>query len=279
MARRRNIIARLPLAPVFALLFGTAFAIVVAAMPDWRFEQAVGWTGLGSMLSVARPPLGLKARLLAVMLVFALIAILVWFAVTAVERLLAPQAPQEDDDEFLDLAAFAETLPPLDKPRRPIFADKELGAPFMSDEALRTVPVVLPEVTAAPDTPTPPVVDHVEAVEPVIAGSEQLSGEVVDLEMPLDVAEFDLPLPPQDFAAIPGESSIDTLIRRLEAGMARRAGPRPPSPPTSGSPMPNPVSEMRELLELNREPDLSRDIGSDRALDTLQRLAARRTVV
>ncbi len=279
MARRRNIIESLPLAPVFALLFGTAFAIVIAAMPGWRFEQAVESSGLGALLSVARPPLGLKARLLAVMLVFALVAILVWLATTAVERLLAPRAPQDEDDEFLGLAAFAETLPPLEKPRRPIFADKELGAPFMSDEALRTAPAVVPEFLAAPETSAPPVVNHVDVVEPVIDGAEPLSGEAPELEKPLDVAEFDLPSPPDDFVAIPGESSIETLIRRLEAGMARRAGPRPPNPPTSRSPMPNPVSEMRDLLERNREPELPGDDGSERALDTLQRLAAHRMAV
>ncbi len=279
MARRRNFIDTLPLAPVFALLFGTAVGIVVAAMPDWRFEQAVGSTALGSILSVARPPLGLKARLLAVMLAFALVAILVWLAVTAVERLLAARIPKEDDDEFLDLTAFAETLPPLDKPRRPIFADKELGAPFMSDEALRTAPPIAPELLASPETSLSQATDVEGGEDAVLDDREGVPLDSPSLETPLDVAEFDLPSPPDSFAAIPGETSIETLIRRLEAGMARRAGPRPPSPPTSRSPMPNPASEMRDLLERNREVEMARDGGSARALDTLQRLAARRMTV
>ncbi len=276
MAKRRTLIDRLPLAPVFALMFGTAVAIVVAAMPQWRYEQAIGWTGLGSLLAVARPPLGLKARLLGVMLVFALVAIIMWLAVTVVERALAARSPAQDDDDLLDLAAFAETLPPLDKPRRPIFADKELGAPFMSDEALKTAPIAQPFVDEM--EPAPPIAD---IVAPAVAETPEAAIEPSALEAPLDVAEFDLPPAPPDFAVLPGESSIDTLIRRLEAGMARRAGPRPPGPPTFRSPSPGagPLSAMRDLMERNRDGDVPDESGAARALDTLQRLASRRLAV
>lgn len=289
MAKRRNFIDRVPLAPVFALMFGTAVAIVIAATPQWMFESAVASTGLGSMLAVAQPPLGLKARLLAIALGFALVAILVWLAVTAVQRLIdGPVARTDDDyddrfDEELDLGAYADTLPPIDAPRRPIFADKELGAPFMSDEALTTAVAPLEPVTvldlpvAEPDAPL-----VLEAPEPVVEIAEVLAEPQVFttpaaldpvLEAPLDVAEFDLPPVPEAAEALPGESSIDTLIRRLEAGLARRAGP-PPSGPAS--PAANPAGIMRDVMAINREPEAQNDPGSARALDTLQRLAARR---
>ncbi|UVO52741.1 hypothetical protein [Sphingomonas sp. SUN039] len=292
MAKRRNFIDRLPLAPVFALLFGTAVAIVIAAMPQWRFEQAVGATGLGSVLSVAVPPLGLKARLLAVMLGFALVATLVWLAATLVQRLIDGPKPRVDDDadDELDLGAYIDTLPPVDAPRRPIFADRELGAPFMSDEALATAPA-LPLVLTPPEPVTEPeqelaleapevepepalVLDAPEETVPV-APEPAVPQMDVDpaLEAPLDIAEFDLPPVADAREPISDESSIDTLIRRLEAGMARRAGPPPPNPPAAAA---NPLSAMRDMMGIAREPEAQNDIGSARALDTLQRLAARR---
>lgn len=261
MARRRNFIDRVPLAPVFALMFGTAVAILIAATPQWMFESAVASTGLGSIFTVAQPPLGLKARLLAIALGFALVAIIVWLSVSAVQRLIAGPLARADDgfDDELDLGAYVDNLPPVDAPRRPIFADKELGAPFMSDEALATM-AAPPEPFMAPDMPEAEVWFAPVLVDPA-------------LEAPLEFAEFDLPPVAGEAEALPGESAIDTLIRRLEAGLARRAGP-PPSGPAS--PAAHPANIMRDMLAANREVEAQNDAGSARALDTLQRLAARR---
>lgn len=291
MARRRSFIDRIPLAPVFALMFGTAVAIVIAAMPQWRFEQAIDASGLASVLAVAQPPLGLKARLLAVALGFALVALLVWGGVTLVQRLLAgPTAPveSEDYDDELDLGIYGQPLPPVDAPRRPIFADKELGAPFMSDAALASAtavaaPIILtpPEaVEAIPDTQDIEAEAMAEVGLPERALVDPESVATDELETPLDVVEFDLPAAPEAFEALPGESSIDTLIRRLEAGLARRAGPPPSGPPSSTvAPVAvNPVGVMRDILAMNREPDSDDEAGTARALDTLQAMASRRMV-
>ena len=292
MAKRRTIIDRLPLAPVFALMFGTAVAIVIAATPQWVFEGVVTSSGLGNLLDVARPPLGLKARLLAVVLGFALVAILVWFAVTAVQRLIAGSGPKADHgfDDELDLGAYADSLPPLDAPRRPIFADKELGAPFMSDEALTSV--AEPVLTARQSIVEPKPVVALEASELVVETDAIVpvselqpdalpepeiivtnAAEDSTLAAPLDVAEFNLPPVADEPETLSGETSIDTLIRRLEAGLARRAGPPPPSSP---SPVVNPLEAMRDWMIGNRQTDEDNDPGSARALDTLQRLSARR---
>ena len=278
MAKRRSFIDRLPLAPVFALMFGTAVAIVVAAMPQWRFEQMIGASGLGSLLAVAQPPLGLKARLLAVALGFALVALLIWGAVTLVLRLLESRAATtaEDDTGELDLETYGTMLPPVDAPRRPIFADKELGAPLMSDAALKSLVVTptLAEPDVADNAPIAPVAEAEDARQPEFADA---------LETPLQVEEFDLPPVAGESEAPVGESSIDTLIRRLEAGLARRAGPPPPNSPSSGplssnaNPAAvNPVGVMRDILAMNRDPAADNDASTARALDTLQAMATRR---
>jgi hypothetical protein len=179
-------------------------------------------------------------------------------------------------DDALDLGSFVDSLPPVDAPRRPIFADRELGAPFMSDEALATVaPLAVTPPDNAPEMV--PEIPEAEVVpEPALALeiTEEAASEDAVLDAPLDVAEFDLPPVADEPEPISGESSIDTLIRRLEAGMARRAGPPPRPNPTS--PAANPLSAMRDLMGRNRETEAQNDIGSARALDTLQRLAVRR---
>ena len=289
MAKRRNFIDRVPLAPVFALMFGSAIAIVIAATPQQMFESAVASSGLGSVLAVAQPPLGLKARLLAVALGFALMAILVWLSVSAVQRLIAGPVARASDgfddgfDEELELSAYADSLPPVDAPRRPIFADKELGAPFMSDAALATMaaplaPAMTQDVSKQEDE-APFVLEEPEPVaepEDSLAETEAILAPVLldpVLAAPLEFAEFDLPTGVEEAEALPGESAIDALIRRLEAGLARRAGP-PPSGPAS--PAAHPANIMRDMLAANREAEAENDAGSARALDTLQRLAARR---
>ncbi len=291
MAKRRSFIDRISLAPVFALMFGTAVAIVIAAMPAWRFEAMIGGSGLGSVLAVAQPPLGMKARLLAVALGFALVALLVWGGVTLVQRLIAGPKPGVADNDFddeLDLSGYAENVPPVDAPRRPIFADKELGAPFMSDAALASAAAAASPIVLTPPEPVEAVVDLPDA--PVDVAADAITDEMAPddlvvpatdvLDVPLDVAEFDLPAAPATLEALPGESSIDTLIRRLEAGLARRAGPPPSGPPSPGV-VPvaaNPVGVMRDILAMNRETGGDDDDGTSRALDTLQAMAARRMV-
>lgn len=282
MAIRRSFIDRLPLAPVFALMFGTAVAIVIAAMPQWRFEGMIEASGLGSVLAVAEPPLGLKARLLAVALGFALVALFIWGAVTLVLRLLegrsAATVADDNDNDELDLESYGEMLPPVDAPRRPIFADKELGAPFMSDAALQSLAVTRPSL-AEPDAVEYAPMAAVDDPEDV-----HLPDAADGLETPLEFEEFDFPPVVGENEPLAGESSIDTLIRRLEAGFARRAGPPPPNSPSSG-PLPgvspaalNPVGVMRDILAMNRDPAGAEDGDTTRAMNTLQAMATRRMV-
>jgi len=239
VAKARNFIERVPLAPTIAALFGVAAGVLVAATPQWLFEANVASSGIAALLPDAQPPLGIKARLLAIFVAAGLVATLVWLIVRAGETLLAgPQLRGEDDD--LDLTAYAATLP--ERVRRPILAGDELGAPLMSDEALLTAAPRPPVLEAAADADAPDVgayerdevaPDAVSGPEPVV----QLDAPepVVDVENDLPVAAADdMPIPPARPSRDPvaDDGSIEGLIRRLEAGLQRRD--RPDRPPRGG---------------------------------------------
>ena len=273
MPRQRSVLQRIPLAPVFAALFGGAAAILVAATPGWLFEASVVGMGLDSLIDVARPPLGVKARVLAALLALVTVGGVIWGATALVLRLVqaVPERDDEDDDA-LDLVAyvaprkdFAAPRADLAPRRRPIFADRELGAPFMSDAALETAaPVTFTqELTGADPAPFEPTTEIVpELADPQLA-------------VPFAIEEFDLPETPEPMR-LSGETEIEALIRRLEAGLAKRGDTLPPEP---GAPAATPAANPRDWLVRgedssdDRSDDDSVDDGSTRALATLRRMA------
>ena len=269
MPRQRSLLQRIPLAPFFAAMFGAAAAILVAATPGWLFEASVVGLGLDSLIDGARPPLGGKARVLASVLALVTVGGIIWGATVLVLRLAkAATARDAEDEDALDLVAYVAPRKDFAAPRedreprrRPIFADRELGAPFMSDAALETAaPVTITEelvgADPAPFEPTQEIIP--EPADPQLA-------------VPLAIEEFDLPETPEPLR-LSGETEIEALIRRLEAGLAKRGDN---SPPTPGAPAASPDANPRDWLvrgDDTRDDD-GFDGGSTRALATLRRMA------
>jgi hypothetical protein len=192
LARRAQ---RIPFAPVVAVLFGVAAAILVAAVPQWLFEKGVVASGLPTVLQAAAPPLGLVARIMAIALAFAGVAFLLWVLLASVARLFEAKARARTPwhDAGYDGQSDVTRIDPL-PPRRPIFAPDELGAPLMSDEAIApVVPFLEPETALKSES---------ELAEPVAV--EELA--------------------PVVSAPLSSDNSISALIRRLEHGLARRSG-------------------------------------------------------
>ena len=253
---------RTGVAPLFAAMFGVAAATLVAAMLPHTFTAFTAAVGLG------------PSRPLAMLVALVAVALPVWIATALVERgydrrRAAPVAAADDD--LLDLTPFAEP-----EPRGPIFADRELGAPLMSDEALRSLapppPPEPPEVVEddAPGTATP----ITATVEPkVIEGDADdiPAATGVSLFEPLEVEEFDLPPAPDDDHPRAGETSIDALIRRLEEGLARR------EPPAAGDTPPHVAAVLRSEIARAAPPAASKsgkpDDATARALQTLRAMA------
>jgi hypothetical protein len=257
-------VARLAVAPVAAALFGCAAAILVAAVPVSMFENAVMATGLPQALSIAEPPLGFKARLLAIILSFLVVFLVSWIAITPFERWLDRDRKRRTpwaDDGYARADSIAGHAP-VEMARKPIFAPEELGAPLMSDAALSNGAAPEPEAVLA----EPVLVEPDFELEAPIADEELL---LVEQAEPVVAPE-----PWTPTTAADGETSIHALIRRLEAGLARRGGTDPdPGAPVAGAPL----SLVDEWI-VGDSPDVRTrhdDDETSAALATLKRFAWR----
>ncbi len=137
--------SRLPFAPIVAALFAVAAAVLVMAAPVWILERGVNQIGLSSILPAAAPPLGLKARGLLALLALFSTGVVSWTLAIPIARLLSrPKLRRGFDIQPVQAepARQAQGSEASFATRAPIFADRDLGAPFMSEEALTLSPVL-----------------------------------------------------------------------------------------------------------------------------------------
>jgi hypothetical protein len=155
--------SRLPFAPIVAALFAVAAAVLVMAAPVWILERGVNQIGLSSILPAAAPPLGFKARALLALLALFGTGVVSWALAMPIARILSRPKLRRGFDVQPVKAKPSEGLRDHAQPsvsRAPIFADRDLGAPFMSDEALALSPMT----PAQAEMPAPAMV---EAEEPL----------------------------------------------------------------------------------------------------------------
>jgi hypothetical protein len=184
---------RLPFAPVVAVLFAGTSAALMMATPIWLLEKWVGASGLSSIVSAAKAPLGMKARLALVIAVALIVGIITLVAMIPVGRMLSRRALSRSTGRrpFVTDAPVTPFRPDADAPqelandpgrfmptpaderfgfsRPPIFADRELGAPFMSDTAAVAEPAGAEAVVEAP-VDYSPAVDVSAGEAPVAEG-------------------------------------------------------------------------------------------------------------
>jgi hypothetical protein len=247
-----------------ALVLGT----LVIAAPMWQLERGVLALGLDDVIPGAEPPLGRKARILlaALAAVGAALAILVPYILLRLVRprkharpfqpmpTAKPRAPQSAPDESAGPS------------RRPIFADRELGAPLMSDAALNRAsvfdtPAHEPAVTAQqapfaepasewsvpaaqsaepmpqPPTPTTQTPDAAAPFVPVTSIWDDAPTAAAPTRAPVAVEPVAPSVPNMsDDAAM--TLPLTELIARLERGLASRSPTTPPPlPPVAQTPM------------------------------------------
>jgi hypothetical protein len=229
LARRAS---RIPFAPVVAILFGIVAAILVAAVPQWLFERGVVASGLPGVLAAATPPLGLLARLLAIVAAFLAITVLLWAVLgpltARLEGRVRARTPWRD--------AGYDTPVPEDSdlfisPRKPIFAPEELGAPLMSDEAIATVAENLPELVIA-EAPAPEPLVSAELDSSIAALIRRLEDGLArrgrpDPDAPRGIAmpmpEAPQPEPEAVIVETPADDSEEGGIRQMLGNFRRAA--------------------------------------------------------
>ncbi|GGA53478.1 hypothetical protein [Sphingomonas psychrolutea] len=178
----------LPIAPLAASVIGVLTAAMFALIPTDLLESMVVDSGIASVLSAAEPPLGFTARLALVLVCGGGVGAIAWFGLflSFGARTIVVHRRQKGDGAAPVSAPVlrrADSHP--DAPaRRPLFANTDLGTPFL-------------EVRARPVRG--PVHVDVAAVEPTPAP--------VPVEQPLPI-DLDQPLAAYDPAAVP-EAPLD----------------------------------------------------------------------
>lgn len=255
MASGLKSLNKVPFVPVVAVLFALVAGILVLATPQWLFERGVVSAGLPNMIAAAAPPLGEKARILAAAIAAIGTGGMLWAVLTPLRNIVKPRLVERARGARIEAAAHkpeseAVFARPDGTARRPIFAETDLGAPFMSDEAIAHArdelvldtpleePVEIDESSevqevqamVAPETAVPEAVE--EAPVPVVAEAEPERVETGKAE------------PAQHESAKPDEAeSIAALMDRLENALDRRE-----QRTGSRAPFPGDMSALRRAL-------------------------------
>ncbi|MET4896354.1 hypothetical protein RN629_04155 [Sphingomonadaceae bacterium jetA1] len=219
---------------------GVLMAFLVLIAPGWRLEMLVGQLGLGDVIAAARPPLGLKARMLLACIAGGGAGAVVWAAAYLLwgpGGLLGQRAAPQDADaegEYIPSVRRSDRHPDA-PPRRPLHA-AELGAPppplpavpatpvGEEDTVERTLPADLDQPLAAFD-PEAILSTPREPVRPASRPGSHLAPEPGPMPMP----PMREPEQPEQGAALPlpdRDESIETLLERLERETARRKARR-----------------------------------------------------
>lgn len=248
--RRKRLI--LPVAPLAGGIVGLCTAGMFASLPTGLLESMVVDSGVASALSAAEPPLGLTARAVLVLLCGGGAGLAAWFALFLAfgtrSVVLQRSARNADAAPVLRRADAHPDAPP----RRPLFANRDLGTPFLD---VRAKPVAAP---APPQQPLP----------------EQPLPK--DLDQP--IAAFDpgaLPQQPRDGFPPPAQIEPNAL-RRPVFDPSERMETFALAPTPQPAPAPWPIAPPPQAAHADPRPDPSVTIHE--LLDRLERSVTRREV-
>lgn len=212
-------LSRMPLAPVIAAIFGLIAIILVAMTPLWLLERLVSAAGLPALIPAASPPLGATARALCLVMAGATTFGLLWIMLTPLQTLVRKRRPQKAKGSRI--GAVVPATDPVRMKRPPIFAERELGAPFMSDEAIAG--------SSAPESPSAAIVPPPRLDETGVVGAPVALPTVVEAENLMAGAEPESasPAPPapvlvSDTVSLSPNSGLADELARLESAVSRR---------------------------------------------------------
>jgi len=244
----------LPVAATVGIAVAALTALAFLIMPIGVLEDMAVDSGMAALLTAAAPPLGTTARL--AITFFAALAAggATWFGLFLIVGARTA---------ILDRGKAADGIPVLRRadahpdapPRRPVFANSDLGTPFLDVKAEpvveipeeREVPADLDTPLAAflapsdPPLPTPAPQPIVAAPEPIAEPEPNVEPEPQPVITPLSaprfapherIETFGLTTAPGDdepSAPLP-QATIHDLLERLERGVRRQPAPAEPEP-------------------------------------------------
>lgn len=179
---------------IIALMFGAMAAILVFVLPQWRFDKLLNLIGINRFFPGVSPPYLMNARLAATAAGALFTCSMTWPVLRFIEPLMGKKSTKKPGQRTVAADKRRESVShapvsrvrttdyhPDAPPRRPIFAETELGAPLMSDDALasdgelilgeRDQALPVSELVAS-ETPGPiESLPDLAAREPVVRGS------------------------------------------------------------------------------------------------------------
>ena len=144
----------MPIAPAVGLVVAVLVALAFLFMPIRVIEGMAVDSGIAAILTAAAPPLGVTARLAVAFFAALAAGGATWFGlflIVGARAMLIRRGAAEDGVPVLRRADAHPDAPP----RRPVFANSDLGTPFLDVKAepVTDEPFV-PIVTAAQNVPT-----------------------------------------------------------------------------------------------------------------------------
>lgn len=254
----------LPVAPLAAAAVGLLTAAVFALLPTGALESLVVDSGIAAVFSVAEPPLGFTARAVLVLLCGGGVALVAWFALFLVLGTRSIVLQRGGGGEAAPVLRRADAHPDA-PPRRPLFANRDLGTPFLEVRA-RPVHVVadvppVPEARPIPDDLDQPIASYDPAAMPdepadwfppparLVSAPRRPTfepGERLET-FPLTPKARSTPEPAVDTPRADTSATIQALLNRLERSVPRRAPEPLPEPLPPRETLEDTLSTLRRM--------------------------------
>ncbi|MGY4396735.1 hypothetical protein ACVWZA_001920 [Sphingomonas sp. UYAg733] len=196
LSRRKRL--NFPLAPVIAAAVAALAALVFALLPADLLGQIVLDSGIAALVPAAEPPLGGTARAALILIFGGGLGLVAWFTMFLLvgARTISFSGKAGDGVPVLRRADAHPDAPA----RRPVFANQDLGTPFLEVRArpIHAVaePALDPFIESTPES-TPAAIE-----DAVFEPAPPIDQEPLEQDLP---ADLDQPLSAYDPSAIPEE--------------------------------------------------------------------------
>jgi hypothetical protein len=144
-----------PVAPAIAVVLAALGGLMFLLMPTAVLEDLVVDSGIASFVTAAQPPLGITAHFAIAFLVALAVGAVSWFGLFLLigrRIVVVGRNAREDGVPILRRADAHPDAPP----RRPVFANRDLGTPFLEVTAESSLPMSVADAVAY----VPPVVEE-----------------------------------------------------------------------------------------------------------------------